>query len=134
MPPLLRLILIFCVLTVASLAGWLGGLRFGVDPARLPKPRLEVGAAYQVARHNAPALGSHSASLLRDALFARQNGIPIQHRLESGEVFPLMPGSKVRLLEEDLDLALVQESSSSTPSRKFWMAVEDLAELPTSGH
>lgn len=129
MNPMTRSVLIVAVLAAVSVAGWIGGRQLGVDPGRLPKTRLEVGQSLVVAENESSALAATAPSILRDALFARHNGIDIQARLDAGTVFIAPPGTAVRVLREDLDLALVSTDAPALPA-SFWITIDALVAAP----
>lgn len=121
------LLLVVCCLSAAML-GWGLADRFGVDPGRVPQPAFQVGEDVIVVGGERPVLAARSAATLRDTLFARHNGIPIDDRIASGAVRVVPVGSRFRVLECDLDLVRVRDLGDPGAAAR-WLSAGDVQSL-----
>ncbi len=117
--------LILLLLCVASgIGGWQAALIWGVDYSRIPQspftPEQEV-----VINGAEPAIVSIEAAELREALFARHNKIDISDRFESGRIQHAAANSALKVVEVDIDMALVKQDQPASTER-FWISLERL--------
>ncbi len=109
----------------AAVIGWQAALHFGVDYSRIPKPPFAPGQIV-ITKGDGPVFTSEQAAELRDALFAHHTGIDIAERITSGRITQLPAGTRLSVIEVDMELALVEHADQSAAGR-HWIALDSIS-------